>query len=122
MREEASDTSEASLRKWLRESGIPVEQPFAGVEVKTLDELEHSLAEMARVYQENPETRKLCRASVIRAKDRARFAAKNARAAPGKRALKEEMVQWMLVWLGDPTMFGNWVTLRKAALPDSPLT
>ena len=27
-----------------------------------------------------------------------------------------EMVEWMLVWLGDPLMFAGWVALRRAVL------
>ncbi len=46
---------------------------------------------------------------MIAAKDRARFAARK----PEKRATKEEMVEWMLVWLGDPEVFREWCAIRK---------
>lgn len=110
------DRTENCLRGWLAESGAAVEPPYAGVGVKTLAELERSLLAIGKIYAQNPEARKLCRAVVIHAKDRARFASKNVRAAPEKRALKEEMVQWMLVWLGDPALFAEWVGLRKQSI------
>ena len=37
--------------------------------------------------------------------------------AAEKRAQKEEMVQWMLVWLENPAIFPQWVKLRRAAAP-----
>ena len=59
---------------------------------------------------------------VIAAKDKTRFAARNQKAAAEKRALKLEMVHWMLVWLGDPAMFATWVGLRKSQLnPEKPI-
>ncbi len=50
---------------------------------------------------------------MIAAKDRAKFLAGNARTAPEKRADKEEMAQWMLVWLENPEVFPSWVEARK---------
>ena len=85
------------------------------VALKTLEELESSLIALAETYATHPELRTGCREAVINAKDRARFAANNAKAAPDKRAAKREMVEWMLVWLGDPAMFATWALLRKRA-------
>jgi hypothetical protein len=116
LRTEFPNRSETCLRGWLRGSDVFIEPPYTGIGVKTLAELEHSLTAFACVYLENIEVRKICRAVVIQAKDRARFAAANVRATPEKRALKEEMVQWMLVWLDDPAMFGAWVKLRKDSI------
>jgi hypothetical protein len=108
--------AESSLREWLPETGLPVDQPYRGVNTKTLDALEDSLLAMTALYTRDPAARKLCRAIVITAKDRARFASKNRKVDPTKRALKVEMVEWMLVWLGDPAMFPAWAALRKKAL------
>ena len=105
--------SEALLRGALQELALTVEQPFAGVGTKTLEELEASLIAMAEAYAAAPAE---CRAVVIAAKDRARFAFLNGNAAPEKRALKGEMVEWILVWLGDPGMFAAWVGLRKSKI------
>ena len=83
---------------------------------KTLDDLEESLREFQRLYAEDPARRRELRDLVIRAKDRARYASRNPKGAPEKRAEKSEMVEWMLVWLGDPSMFSDWVTLRRRQL------
>jgi len=106
--------SEGSLRDWLAEVGLPVDQPYRGVDTKTLDALEDSLATMAALYERDISKRKLCRATVIAAKDRTRFAANNQKVDPVKRALKSEMVEWMLVWLSDPAMFPSWAKIRKS--------
>ena len=84
---------------------------------KTLDELETSLREFQRLYAEEPARRRELRDAVIRAKDRARFASRNPKVSPEKRAAKEEMVRWMLVWLDDPAIFEDWAALRRAQLP-----
>ena len=113
--------SESSLREWLAEAGVPVDQPFRGVETKTLEALEDSLAAMGELYERDAGARKNCRAVVIAAKDRTRFASKNQKVDPAKRALKAEMVEWMLVWLGDPAMFPAWVVARKTQIEISDL-
>jgi hypothetical protein len=105
--------SEGSLREWLADVGLPVDQPYRGVESKTLEALQASLTSMAELYQHDPALRKHCRATVIAAKDRTRFASKNQKVDAVKRALKSEMVEWMLVWLDDPAMFPAWAAIRQ---------
>jgi hypothetical protein len=90
--------------------------PSPRVQSKTFDELEASLRELQRLYAEQPVRRRELRDLVIRAKDRARFASRNSKAAPEKRAVKREMVQWMLVWLDDPAMFADWIAMRRPRL------
>ena len=85
---------------------------LGGVDLHTLDGLRRSLEELAVLYAERPRE---VREHVIAAKDRAKWAARNARASVEKRAVKAEMVEWMLVWLDDPAMFSTWVALRVAA-------
>ena len=80
---------------------------------KTLDELDAGLREFARLYAAEPERRRALRDVVIKTKDRARYASRNAKVAEEKRAEKAEMVQWMLVWLDDPSLFADWVALRR---------
>jgi hypothetical protein len=104
------DISESSLRDWLREAGVRLPQPQRGVWTKSFEELGESLCDMADAYIREP---KLCRSIVIATKDRTRFAASNPKVDEAKRAEKEEMVQWMLVWLDDPSMFASWVRLRQ---------
>ncbi len=113
--------SESYLRDLLRDTGLPFEQPYAGVRQHTFEELEQSLREMHQVYADamaagTRERARYCRRQVIAAKDRARFLAQNPRTAPEKKAQKEEMAQWMLVWLENPEVFPAWVDARKRAL------
>jgi hypothetical protein len=97
----------------LRDAGVPVEAPWSGVRQKTLEELEIALDALGAVYAARADLRRFCRDEVIRAKDRARLASRNRRVSEEKRALKAEMVDWMLVWLGDPAMFPAWAALRR---------
>lgn len=104
------DVSASSLRDWLHAAGIRLPQPHRGVWTKSLDELQESLTDMAEAYVDHPVA---CRAVVIAAKDRTRFASRNPKVDAAKRTEKEEMVQWMLVWLDDPGIFATWAGLRR---------
>jgi len=113
--------SESYLRDLLRATGLPFDQPYAGIRQHTFEELEESLHAMREVYLAakaagDAERTRHCRRQVIAAKDRARFAARNSSTAPEKQAEKEEMAQWMLVWLENPEVFPAWVSARKSAL------
>jgi hypothetical protein len=110
--------SESYLRDLLRGTGMPFEQPYAGIRQHTFEELEQSLGEMLVVYAEaidagNRQRARYARRQVIAAKDRARFLAESPRTAPEKRAQKQEMAQWMLVWLENPEVFPAWVEARR---------
>ncbi len=115
-----SPVSESYLRDLLRTSGLPFEQPYAGIRQHTFEELEQSLGEMLEVYQAasaigDRERARYCRRQVIAARDRAKFAAANPKFDQARRAQKEEMSQWMLVWLENPEVFPAWVEARKRA-------
>jgi len=116
--------SESYVRELLRATGLPFDQPYAGIRQHTLEELEESLRQMQRVYAEalsagNRERARYCRRQVIGAKDRARYLARNPRTDPEKKTLKEEMAQWMLVWLENPEVFAAWVDARKRLLANT---
>jgi hypothetical protein len=104
-----SDISETTLRA----SGISIHAPWSGVDAHSIDELEASLRELSRVYEERIDLRRYCREQVIAAKDRARWVANSPRVEESKRRMKAEMVEWMLVWLGDPAVFPAWVEVRR---------
>ncbi len=106
------DVSETTIRN----AGIPINQPWRGVTQHTLDELESSLKDLSVVYASRPDLRRYCRAQVIAAKDRARWASRGTGTTEQKRQLKTEMVGWMLVWLDDPAMFTGWVKLRRGQI------
>jgi hypothetical protein len=93
----------------------------------TFADLEASLRFLSQVYTARPNNmgdalQRECRAVVIRAKDRARFASRNTGVSEIKRRIKAEMVEWMLVWLGDPALFEAWVTLRRQHMDPDLLT
>jgi hypothetical protein len=116
--ERLAPVSESYVRHLLAETGIPVEQPFAGVRQKSFEELEQSLIEMEEVYVRARASgdrgrAQVCRNVVIQAKDHARLAARSSKSSPQKKLEKEEMIQWMLVWLENPGVFAAWVRLRK---------
>ena len=119
-RAELAPVSDGYLRDLLQASGIPFDQPWAGIRQHTFDELESSLRDMLEVYRAataagERERARYARRQVIAAKDRAKFAAGNASSGAEKRATKEEMAQWMLVWLENPELFPAWVEARKRA-------
>ncbi|MGO4882030.1 MAG: hypothetical protein ACLP59_14550 [Bryobacteraceae bacterium] len=110
--------SESYLRDLLRDTGLPFAQPYTGIRQHSFDDLERDLRDMLAVYQEAMHTgdrqrARYCRRQVIAAKDRARFLAGRAKTSPEKKAQKEEMAQWMLVWLENPEVFPAWVEIRK---------
>ena len=124
LKERLAPVSESYLRDLLRETGLPFEQPYAGVRQHTFEELESSLREMLELYREatasgDRERARYARRQVIAAKDRANFLARNPRTPAEKRAQKEEMAQWMLVWLETPEVFPAWLEARKRAIADS---
>jgi hypothetical protein len=111
--------SESYLRDLLRATGLPFDQPWAGIRQHTFEELEQSLRDMLRVYQDaiaasDRDRARYCRRQVIAAKDRARFAA-------AKKPEKAEMAEWMLVWLETPEVFPAWMDARKKARAASPI-
>jgi len=118
VRADLSPVSDSYLRDLLQATQIPFDQPWAGIRQHTLEELESSLRGMLEVYLAaeaagDRERARYARRQVIAAKDRARFTSRNPRCSPEKRAVKEEMVQWMLVWLENPAVFAAWVEAHK---------
>jgi hypothetical protein len=115
---EMAPVSESYLRELVRGTGLPFAQPYAGIRQKTFDELDCSLREMLEIYAEatargDRAQARYCRRQVIAAKDRARLVARNSRTTPDKKAQKQEMVQWMLVWLENPVVFPVWLEIRR---------
>ncbi len=115
---ELAPVSESYLRDLLRATGLPFAQPYAGIRQSSLADLENDLQEMLQVYQDrlaagDRQGARYCRRQVIAAKDRARFIAGNPKTPPEKKAQKEEMAQWLLVWLENPEVFPAWVEIRK---------
>jgi len=110
--------SESYLRELLNSTGLEVAQPFRGARLGSFEDLEASLLDMEKEYDRavaaGDRTRATaCRRAVIQAKDRARLISRNPKVDAEKRKHKEEMVEWMLVWLENPGIFSTWLSLRK---------
>ena len=113
LRRQLAPVSESYLRKLLRESGVPLAPLVEGVRQEMLEALESSLLRMLAEYEGGERERKaLVRKAVITAKDHARLASRKEEV----RALKEEMILWMLTWLEHPGLFPDWLRLRKNVL------
>lgn len=112
---------ESALRHLLRETTVPLHPLAAGVNQDSFETLRTTLLALAKVYELGTvETRRLCRAIVITAKDHAKLAARNHRVTPEKREQKVEMISWMLTWLENPLVFPLWMDLRvRAAQPET---
>jgi len=109
---ELGPISGSTLRRLLRESGVPLGPFVDGVRQETYDALEASLLSLLPEYEEGDMARRSAvRRLVIEAKEHARWAAR----IPEKRAEKQEMALWMLTWLENPPLFPQWVRLRRQA-------
>ena len=109
--------SESYLRRRLRELDVPMAPAVEGVRQDDLDALERTLLALEIEYREGEqEARQVCRAHVISARERAGFVLRNEATPAGKKALKEEMILWMRIWLENPGAFRQWVALRKRAI------
>ena len=87
--------SESYLRDLLRATGLPFDQPYAGVRQHTFEELEESLRALLEVYLTaraagDRDRARACRRQVIAAKDRAKFLAANPRTEEVMRVEKED--------------------------------
>ena len=112
--------SESYLRRLLRSSGIPLSALVEGVRQDSFEELERTLLAIHHEYARDwaagdRERARAYRRLVILAKDHARWAVRNPKTPPEKKAEKEEMILWMLTWLENPGAFATWLRLRKAS-------
>jgi hypothetical protein len=83
--------------------------------------LERTLVALQHDYDSaDAEERRKCRALVITAKDHARWALRREGIEPARKAIKEEMLLWMLTWLENPALFSSWVAIRKRAAAGIP--
>lgn len=97
----------------IQQSGLPVDAPWCGVHQHTFEELEKSLCEFSAIYESRPDLRQFSRQQVIAAKDRAKFLAARDTIDAETRARKAAMAEWMLIWLGDPALFPDWLSALK---------
>ena len=107
-----SPISDTYLRKLLRESGHALDPLVEGVRQDTVDALERTLLALEAIYSAaEKDVRKQCRALVMEARQHAVFALR--KAAPGMQDQRNEMIQWMRIWLENPGVFPVWLRVRK---------
>ena len=104
------NASDTTMRHAVRESGVVLDALLDGVRLSAFDQFEPSLAALVSEYDRarrdgDSERARRCREVAIRAKDHARMAARSARDR-NRSAEKAEMVEWLLVWLETPDLFG----------------
>jgi hypothetical protein len=119
LQEALQPVSESYLRRLVRESGVPLAPVVEGVRQEGMEALETSLLKLLDEYERGDAARrKTVRRLVIEAKDHARWLARRAERQNNEltRAVKEEMMRWMLTWLENPPLFRPWVALRKRRL------
>jgi uncharacterized protein YbjQ (UPF0145 family) len=99
----------------LRETGLELAPMVEGVRQNTFADLERTLRALGQEYEQTGDRarRQAIRALVVEAKDHARLAIRNPKVAPEIRTEREEMIQWMLVWLENPPVFNVWIDTRK---------
>ncbi len=101
---------------------VPVDRAIGGIptdlrgKVRTanLGEAKQSLLAMAREYATAPDAQRASdvRQAVMRTKNHLKLAlARGIRAE--KRAAKEEILEWLLVWLENPGVFEPWLAVRE---------
>ena len=109
--------SESYLRELLRSTGLPFDQPWAGIRQHTLRGVGGIAARDAGGVPRGdgggrPGARALLPPAGDRGQGSGEVPGRQPRTTPEKRE-KEEMVQWMLVWLENPEVFPAWVEARK---------
>jgi hypothetical protein len=97
----------------IQQSGLPVDAPWCGVDQHTFEDLEKSLREFSAIYESRRDLRHFTRQQVIASKDRAKFIAARNTIDAETRARKAAMAEWMLIWLGDPALFPDWLNALK---------
>ena len=118
--------SEAYLMDILHGTDVEVDRQLGGippdlrhqVKTATLSGAKRSLVAMSEEYARAPDATRAedVRRAVRQAKDKLKLVLTR-KLAPEKRSVKEEVLQWMLVWLENPMVFESWVAVRSAEQP-----
>jgi hypothetical protein len=118
LKRELSPISDSYLHSLLKHSGRPLAPLVEGVNTSTLSDAERTLKLLAAEYERAEITgRKTCRALVISAKQRLRWSVQRAAKENSMRPEKEEILLWISTWLENPTLFPDWVLLRRQRCP-----
>ena len=110
--------SDSYLRSLLRDSGRPMSPLIEGVHISNLEGAERTLRALACEYEGADAFHgRLCRDLVIDAKQRARWWLQRATGTQtSKGQIKQEILLWTSTWLDNPSLFQDWVSLRRQRL------
>ena len=109
LRRHLAPVSIGYLRRLLRANGAALSPLVEGVVQDSLEALERTLRGLSAEYEQAGEgRRRLIRQMVIQAKDHARWAALRSRE---HKAEKQQMAEWLLMWLENPAVFPLWANL-----------
>lgn len=118
----AKPPSSEYLLDILLETEVPVDRAIGGIppdlrgKVRTgnLDVARQSLLELAREYAmaRDPGRASDVRRAVMRTKTHLKLALARG-IGPRKRAVKQEIFEWLLVWLENPGIFEPWLDIRE---------
>jgi hypothetical protein len=112
--EALAPVSQNYLRRLVRSTGLAMSPLVEGVCQKSFADVERTLSALQREYElGGPERRRRIRAEVISAKDHTRWALQKTGLGADAKAVKEEMLLWILTWLENPGLFSAWLAIRK---------
>jgi len=109
-------TTEVDIDRSL--GGIPTDLRNR-VHTATHEQAKASLLVMATEYADAADATRAedVRRTVRRAKDRVRLLLRGS-LSPEKRQAKQEILEWMLVWLENPLVFKSWIEIRTRPIRD----
>jgi hypothetical protein len=99
----------------------PYEAMFRNVlRFSTFDEAAASIRRLENLRKQfqrknDREGLRLVREAALKGKQRAQMIARNTKVVERKRAEKAEMVEWFTVWLNQPEIFEDWLSLRQSS-------
>lgn len=105
LQQELSPISTAYLRRLLLQTNLPLHPLVEGVRLDTFPHFCRSLVLLNDMHERaDVVTQGRIRRLIIEAKNHARWSDKS------------EMVEWLLIWLHDPSVFDTWAKLRLKAI------
>ena len=109
-------TTEVDIDRSL--GGIPADLRNK-VHTSSYEHAKASLLVMAKEYADAADAARAedVRRTVRRAKDRVRLLLRGS-LSPEKRQAKQEILEWMLVWLENPLVFESWIEIRTRSMRD----
>lgn len=124
----ARQPSKAYILEVLLSTPVEVDPGIGGIpadlrgKVRTgsLEQARQSLLAMSREYAQAPDKPRAAdvRRAVLRSKQHTKLALAG-RMDGDKRKVKQEILEWLLVWLENPAVFESWLAVRESVRKDA---